>query len=186
MLGMLLSLGLYLRRTSRPAVLPRVPDPNSPRRKFVTVHADLPECPQLRIVRVDGSLYFGATGHLEEQLAASSAQAHLAIVGDGINFIDIDAAELLANEAERRRAAGGGLHFIRLKREAREFLRRGGYLDRIGDASLFVAKSEAIAAIHGRLDPQRCAGCSLRIFNECHGVARPDTALPADVALAGA
>jgi SulP family sulfate permease len=186
MLGMLLSLALYLRRTSRPAVLPRIPDPSSPRRKFVTAHAGTAECPQLRIVRVDGSLYFGATGHLEEQLAASSAQAHLAIVGDGINFIDIDAAELLANEAERRRAAGGRLYFIRLKREAREFLRRGHYLDRIGAASLFDSKSEAIAAIHASLDAQRCAGCELRIFNECHGVARPVAAVPVRIALAGA
>ncbi len=186
MLGMLLSLGLYLRRTSRPAVLPRVPDPSSPRRKFVTAHADQPECPQLRIVRVDGSLYFGATGHLEEQLAASSAQAHLAIVGDGINFIDIDAAELLANEAERRRAAGGKLHFIRLKREAREFLRRGHYLDRIGADSLFDSKSEAIAAIHASLDAERCAHCELRIFNECHGVAHPPATAPLRIALAGA
>jgi len=186
MLGMLLSLALYLRRTSRPAVLPRIPDPASPRRKFVTARADTAQCPQLRIVRVDGSLYFGATGHLEEQLAASTTQAHLAIVGDGINFIDIDAAELLANEAERRRAEGGRLYFIRLKRGAREFLQRGGYLDRIGADHLFGGKSEAIAAIHNRLDPQACARCKLHVFNECHGGMPPVAILPADIALAGA
>lgn len=177
MLGMLLSLALYLRRTSRPAVLVRVPDLTSPHRKFITATDDTPECPQLRIIRVDGSLYFGATGHLEEQLAANAAQTHLAIVGDGINFIDIDAAELLANEAERRRAAGGRLYFIRLKEGARAMLARGGQLERIGAGNLFTSKSEAIATMHRRLDHARCAECQLRVFNECHAVARKEAAI---------
>ncbi len=169
MLGVLLSFAFYLRRTSRPAILPRVPDPESARRKFINVSAGTKECPQLRIVRIDGSLYFGSTGHLEEQLACAGDQAHLAIVGDGINFIDLDAAEFIVNEANRRRAAGGGLYFIRLKKAVRVSLRRGGYLQRLGKDTLFESKSEAIASIYRRLDMDRCKHCSLHVFNECHG-----------------
>jgi sulfate permease, SulP family len=173
MLGVLLSFAIYLRRTSRPAVLARVPDPDSAKRKFINVSAGTLECPQLRFVRIDGSLYFGSTGHLEEQLACAGDQAHLAIVGNGINFIDLDAAEFLANEAARRRAAGGGLYFIRLKRAVRVFLQRGGYLQRLGEDTLFESKSEAIAAIYRRLDMRRCQHCNLHVFNECHGAEQP-------------
>ncbi len=172
MLGVLLSFAFYLRRTSRPAVLARVPDPESARRKFINVSAHMQECPQLRIVRVDGSLYFGSTGYLEEQLACEGEQAHLVIVGDGINFIDMDAAEFIVNEANRRRTAGGGLYFIRLKKAVRVSLRRGGYLQRLGKDALFESKSEAIASIHRRLDVDRCKRCSLHVFNECHGSAK--------------
>jgi SulP family sulfate permease len=188
MLGVLLSFAIYLRRTSRPAVVARVPDPASARRKFINVADGAAECPQLCVVRIDGSLYFGTTGHLEERLASEGEQVHLAIIGDGINFIDLDAAEFIANEAQRRRAAGGGLYFIRLKWPVRDFLRRGGYLQRLGDEALFESKSEAITAIHRRLDMDRCTRCKLHIFNECHGADRPagSSFLRGPVALAGA
>jgi sulfate permease, SulP family len=189
MLGVLLSFAFYLRRTSRPAVLARVPDPDSSRRKFINVSADTVECPQLRFVRIDGSLYFGSTGHLEEQLACVGEQAHLAIVANGINFIDLDAAEFIAREAERRRAAGGGLYFIRMKKAVRVFLDRGGYLQRLGEGALFESKSEAIAGIYHRLDMGRCKRCGLHVFNECHGTEKllaGHTTRPRLVAVAGA
>ena len=67
LLGVMLSLVAYLSRTSRPKVVARVPDPTNPRRKFVT-DSRLPECPQFKIVCIDGSLYFGAVNHVAETL----------------------------------------------------------------------------------------------------------------------
>lgn len=186
MLGVLLSLGIYLRRTSRPNIVSRVPDPASPKRRFTGVGAHAAECPQLRIVRVDGSLYFGATSHLEEQLVRDDARKHLAIVAHGINFIDIDAAEFLVNEARRRETAGGGLYFIRLKWSVRDFLKRGGYLDKLGVNHLFETKTEAIEKIFPRLDPAVCARCPLRVFHECHTVPRASGSLPPQAMLEGA
>ena len=186
MLGVLLSLGQYLHRTSRPNIVSRTPNPNSPKRRFTSVGADAPECPQLRIVRVDGSLYFGATGHLEGQLVRGDARKHLAIVAHGINFVDIDAAEFLVNEAKRRAAAGGGLYFIRLKWNVRDFLRRGGYLARLGEGHLFETKTEAIEAIFPRLDQSVCARCPLRVFHECHAVQREAERIPSQAVLEGA
>jgi len=72
-LGVMLSLILYLSRTSRPRVVPRVPDPNDPRRKFTT-DSRLPECPQLKIVRIDGSLFFGAVPHVRDVLKGYEAR----------------------------------------------------------------------------------------------------------------
>ena len=56
--GVILSLVLYLNRTSKPAVVTRAPDPASPRRNMYTISSG-PECIQMKIVRVDGSLYAG-------------------------------------------------------------------------------------------------------------------------------
>ncbi|CAK0746287.1 sulfate permease, SulP family [Gammaproteobacteria bacterium] len=168
--GMLLSLGLYLNRTSRPNLISRVPDPNSPGRDFIT-NTNLPECPQFKLARLDGSLFFGAVSHVAESLKLmedqNPGQKHIAISATGVNFIDVAGAELLANEANRRRNIGGGLYLIRTKPEVHETLRRGGYLEIIGAENLLSGKTETIAHVVAKLDPEICATCKVRIFREC-------------------
>ena len=74
------------------------------------------ECPQLKIVRIDGSLYFGAVNHVRsglDKLAMENPdQKNLLIVGSGINFIDMVGAELLAHLAIEPIAAAGALYFL--------------------------------------------------------------------------
>ncbi|MHB8473283.1 MAG: SulP family inorganic anion transporter [Gammaproteobacteria bacterium] len=170
LLGVVLSLVVYLNRTSRPGIIVRVPDPRLPKRAFVT-DSTLPECPQLKFVRIDGSLFFGAINHVRETLralqAADPAQKHLAIVMSGVNFIDIAGAEFLVNEAQRRRIQGGGLYLIRVKPSVLELLTRGDYLAEIGAENVFTSKTDAIIAIYARLEPAVCASCTRRIFREC-------------------
>jgi SulP family sulfate permease len=171
-IGVLLSLSLYLSRTSKPQVRVRAPDPNSSKHKF-TDAANTTECPQLRFVRIDGSLFFGATSHIREELAAQDlanpGQKHVAIVAHGINFIDLAGAHYLAEEAEKRRAEGGGLYFIRVKDTLQEQLAETGALKIIGGANLFDSKTEAIDAIYKRLNHDACRTCQARIFRECGG-----------------
>ncbi|BAZ95326.1 sulfate transporter [Thiohalobacter thiocyanaticus] len=169
-LGVILSLVIYLGRTSRPRIVPRVPDPRLPKRKFNT-DPGLPECPQVKILRIDGSLFFGAVNHVQERLREirdrHPEQKHLMIVATGINFIDVAGAELLAQEAEARRRMGGGLYLIRIKPGVCEPLERGPYLDAIGAENIFEGKGEAIRTVFDRLDPDICRRCTARIFNEC-------------------
>jgi SulP family sulfate permease len=173
-LGVILSLVLYLNRTSRPRVVARVPNPADPKRAFTSDPA-LPECPQLKIVRVDGSLFYGAVSHVQECFSLFEArhpeQRHLTIVASGINFIDVAGAELLAQEAKQRQARGGSLTLIGAKDGVRRPLRRGGYLQDIGEGNLYQSKTEAINALVSKLDPARCRTCSARIFRECQAAA---------------
>ncbi len=170
-LGVMLSLILYLSRTSRPRVVPRVPNPDDPRRKFTT-DSRLPECPQLKIVRIDGSLFFGAVPHVRDVLKGYEAnkpeQKHLLLVASGINFVDVAGAEFLVEEAKRRRNLGGGLYLYQVKEGACETLKKGGYADEIGRENFFSSKRMALETIpHERLDHQICAHCQARIFLEC-------------------
>jgi len=171
--GVILSLLLYLNRTSHPRVITLVPDADSGRRGFVNVlKKPSPECPQLKIVRIDGSLFFGAVNHIAEELhritKENPEQAHILIVGGGINFIDVAGCEMLANEAHRLHLTGRKLYLCSLKGEVIDVLRRGGYAKRIGEENIFRSKSEAEKSLlFTRLDPERCRVCTVRIFNDC-------------------
>lgn len=173
--GVMLSLIIYLMRTSQPAIVSRVPDPNSPNRHFVS-DANLQECPQLKIARVDGSLYFGAVDHVQEQLhylaEKNPQQKHLLLIGSGINFVDIAGAELLAAESRNRKARGGGLYLAKIKEEACTTLRRGGFRDLIKMENIFLTKADAIETIFQKLDHGVCARCDRRIFFECAQVSQ--------------
>jgi len=188
-IGVLMSLSLYLARTSKPQVRERAPDPHSNKRKFTDADS-APQCPQLRFVRIDGSLFFGATAHVREALAAQDLarpeQKHVAIIAHGINFIDMAGAETLAEEARRRREAGGGIYFIRVKDTVQEQLAESGALKVIGGVNLFDSKTEAIAAIYKRLDPDICRTCKARVFRECAPVAAAPAAASPSFILEGA
>ena len=171
LLGVMLSLVLYLNRTSRPKVYSRVPNPNAPNRKFTT-DSTLPECPQLKLARIDGSLFFGAVSHIREIIAVfeqqNPQQKNMLLLSQGINFIDLAGAEFLENEADRRAKNGGKLFFYRVKESVCHELKKSNLLDKIGDDNVFQSKQVAISTIISEhLDKSICASCEYRIFNEC-------------------
>jgi len=174
--GVLLSLMLYLTRTSHPLILDVKPDP-APGSYHYTADSGLPDCPQLKMVRVNGSIFFGAVDHVQRQLEEidelNPRQKHALIVASGINFIDIAGAEMLAQEARRRRAMGGGLYFYRLKDAPRTLLEKGSHMKDIGREHVFPVRTRAVAAIYPKLDSEICRHCRHRIFQECR-VALPN------------
>jgi SulP family sulfate permease len=120
------------------------------------------------MVRVNGSLYFGAVEHVAKAFAGfDPRQKHLVVLASGINFIDVAGAEMLVHESRRRRALGGGLYFYRVKDEVRRLLERGGYLQALGPENLFPVKHKVIPAIYPKFDIETCRRCKNRIFLEC-------------------
>jgi sulfate permease, SulP family len=157
-----------------------VPDAPAPLRKFHERQPGEPECPQLQLLRIEGSLYFGAVDHLAEYLNALEerrpGQRHLLLFGRSMNFVDVAGAELLAREARRRRARGGGLYFHGLRESAWKMLHGPAFGAQFPREESFASRSEAIADIFRRLDPDICARCTARIFRECAGAKPADGA----------
>jgi len=180
LVGMLLSLILYLNRTSHPMMRSLVPDPRHTGRKMTEVEDSLVECPQLKILRIEGSIYFGAVAHVRRYLDTlyehGPGQRHLLLMSKSINTVDMQGAELLVEEARRRRADGGQLYFYSLRKPVEELLERGGYIEKIGRENVFRGKREAIGGVFTRLDRSICARCRARIFEECASVPKPEDA----------
>jgi SulP family sulfate permease len=189
--GVILSLALYLNRTSRPLVGALIPDRDDQRRRVSSAEG-LPECSQLKIIEVHGSLFFGAVNHVQQVLHAIDAdnpqQKHVLVVADSINFTDVAGAEMLVQEARRRRRMGGGLYLAGVKARTLEVLRRGGYLEEIGEENVFDGMDTAIEQIEARLDKTVCQRCETRVFESCGSLASPERQarrpLRADIAAA--
>ena len=173
--GVMLSLLLYLNQTSHPRVVSRVPDPHHPLRSFVT-NSFLPECPQLKIVRIDGSLFFGAINHVQEQLRqlfrASSEQKNFLLIFAGVNFVDMAVADFIVDLIKKEQEKGEKLYFCEIKRPELDALQQGGEWDILSADNVFELKNEAVAAIFKRLDRDICARCQARIFLECRDLPR--------------
>jgi SulP family sulfate permease len=168
--GVILSLLLFLNKAAHPGIRDVKPDYRGPAFAF-DADTGLPDCPQLKMLRINGSIFFGAVEHIEDALHRvdqdDPRQKHLLIVASGINVVDISGAELLSREARRRRTMGGGLYFYFMKDAVQELLDRGGYMKAIGKGDVFGPKDDAIGTIYRRLDPDVCRNCTARIFPQC-------------------
>jgi SulP family sulfate permease len=170
-LGVLLSLILFLARTSRPDVVTLAPDSHESSHKFVNVETKpVSECPQLKVIRIDRAIYFGSVNYIQSRLDAITEKEHIVHVlidASRMNYIDMAGAEMLVLENRRLRARGGGLYFCGLKSSVWQFIAEGRYVRAIGPDAFFDHKSHAIAAIFKKLDESICERCSRRIFREC-------------------
>ena len=171
LVGVIASLVVYLHRTSRPMMRSLVPDARHSERQFAPPGEALPECPQLKILSVEGSIYFGAVDHVESHFDTlrerTREQRRLLIVSRNINFVDVAGAEALVREARKRRRENGDLYVQGLRQPVEDVLRNGGFMEELGDKNVFRTKHDAIAGIFGQLDRAICARCSARIFEEC-------------------
>ncbi|MBC7647892.1 MAG: SulP family inorganic anion transporter [Vitreoscilla sp.] len=174
LLGTLLSLMTFLYRTSKPAMRTMGFDNTSDDRQFVVLDNNpkaLAECPQLKLLRMEGEVYFGATQHVADKLHAlrhePNPQKHLLVMGKSMNFIDLAGAELWEQELSARRAMGGDLYFHRPRPEVIAMWQTTGFTRLLGPEHQFPDKRVAIATIFPKLDRQICSTCTARIFWEC-------------------
>ena len=186
--GVLLSLVLYLRRTSRPRITTISPDPNHADRAMVNVHkTGIQVCPQLRIIRIDGSLFFGAVSYLQETLNNIETRKVM-ILASGVNFIDLAGCELLRNESRRRRMQGGALYLSNIKQRVLDTLRQGGHLvadekdlDGFPEQHIYHSKTMAISKVTSALDLSVCHVCEVKAFRECEALAHKAMSRPEPV-----
>lgn len=173
-LGVLLSLLIFLGRTSFPEIVTLAPDVDSMYGKATLADVStkpLTECPALKIIRIDMSIYFGSVNHLQSELRRISDKEgihHILLLGSGINMIDLSGAEVLHHEAEHLEALGGGLYFAELKPAVYEAISKTHLIRDIGNNHFFDEKKDAIRTLHRLLRLQRrCDDCTRRVFGEC-------------------
>ncbi len=173
-LGVLLSLVIFLARTSTPEIITLAPDLDERYHKhtFTDVEAKpLLECPHLKILRIDMSIYFGSVNHVQSKIYEITEKEgihDILIIGEGINLIDLTGAEMILHEAERLEAMGGGLYFACLKPQVYYSISRTHLINEIGNNHFFDDKREAITKLQRLIRMRGCCDCcKARVFQEC-------------------
>lgn len=170
-IGVLLSLVIFLAKTSKPQITMLAPDHSEARRPFININSrPLAQCPQLKLIRIDRAIYFGSVNYLQNKLQkieSSTGINHILLVASRVNYIDMAGGEMLSREAKRLQDLGGGLYICGLKAELWQFIAESGCLKTIGTEFFFANKAQAIHSIHKKLDAERCKTCHKHIFKEC-------------------
>lgn len=166
-IGIFISFFFYMERTSKPNIATLALNKTG---RLINIIRDenAKECSNLKILRIDGSLYFGSIEKISDyfsNLYDQNKTQHVLIAADGINFIDLAAAEWLSNEVLNWQENRGGIYFAGLKLVSQDVLEKGGFKDEIGKGIFFKDKRTAIAEIHKKIETP----CKARAFKECEG-----------------
>ncbi len=135
LIGVGSTIALYLWRTSRPhmAVVGRVA--NTEHFRDVQRH-EVQTLPHILALRIDESLYFANTKHVEEFILCAAADRpqlrHLVLICSAINFIDASALETLTDLMTRLREAGIQLHLAEVKGPVMDRLARTEFVKQLG------------------------------------------------------
>jgi len=164
--GVLTSFFFYMERTSKPNIATLAVDN---KRRLINKIRDRNaiECSNIKILRIDGSLYFGSIEKISDFLSNLYDQndiQYVLIAADGINFIDLAAAEWLTHEIITWQKNRGGIYIANLKLISQAVIRKGGFANKMGDNIFFDDKKSAITEIHKLINKP----CKVKAFNECN------------------
>ena len=167
--GILFSLFFYLEKTSKPNIAVLGKSENGLMLNVIRDTATK-ECSQIKVIRIDGSIYFGAVEGISNffsELFEVEGPKQLLIMANGINFIDLAGAEWLTKEAKKWEDRGGGVYFVGLKIISQDVMKDGGFMDEIGLDHFYKEMDTATKTICKKLDTSVCNACKSCIFNEC-------------------
>jgi MFS superfamily sulfate permease-like transporter len=106
--------------------------------------------PGLLVLRFDSGLFFASSDALEDRLRELALGAdpplHTVVLDfEGVNFIDSQGANQVAELVERVPYYGAELRLTRVKVQVMEVLRRDGVIDRLGESQVYGNVYEAAA-----------------------------------------
>jgi SulP family sulfate permease len=163
--GVMLSLGIYLYHTMKPrvAVLARHPDGSL---RDAEVH-DLTTCENISVIRFDGSLYFANTSYFEDKvmlkLAIKPGLKYVIVDAEGMNQLDATGEEMLVQLTERLSSAGVEVLFARVKKQIMDVLVRAGFIKQFGDRRFFRRTEHALEYAWEKLGEHHKDTCPLHL-----------------------
>lgn len=152
LLGMLLSLILYLKRSSEPHMAEVGRIANSDHFRNVK-HYETLTSPKVLLIRIDENLYFANCRYLlhfiKKRLAAKPDSQHVVLVGSAINHIDfngVQALEVLLSDLYKQDIQ---LHLAEFKNPVLDQLKRTDLFNNLAPGKIFFTSSEALRTLSG-------------------------------------
>ena len=154
LIGVVLSLALYLWRTSRPhiAIVGRIGESEEYRN---VLRHETTTYPHILALRVDESLYFPNAQYLEqvvlEEIADRPQVTDFVLVCNAVNFIDTSALEVLEELNHRLSENDIRFYMSEVKGPVMDGLKKIGFVDEIGIDRFFLTTHEACEHLRARI-----------------------------------
>jgi len=152
MIGVFLSLAVFLYKSMRPTIASLCRDQDDAPRECGVRR--LRECEYLAIVRFDGPLFFANASYLEDRIAqirrSKPKLRHILLVSNGISELDASGEEALSLMADRLKSAGIELSLSGVNESVMAVLRRTHLLEKIGKEHFYPVSSRAVTLVHER------------------------------------
>lgn len=146
LIGVVLSLGLFLYRTMSPNFAEVARHSDGTMRNAELHH--LKTSDTVGVYRFDGELYFGNAGYLEGKLlnsiALKPAMKVMVLDMEGVGRIDATGDTMLQKMAERLRATGIEFYIARVKLQVYEAMQHSGLVSYIGEQHFFRERKYAL------------------------------------------
>ena len=181
--GVLISFARQLIETSKPQVQQLLPDEDY---QEFSHHPEKQTCPQLGILTVRGSLYFGATGHVEdtirEHMEAYPEQRYLLLHMQQVNRCDVSGLRMLESLVDLIRDKNGDLFLTGVHQAVWSKMRRSGFDLKLGHDH-FLTESRAVEKLFYKvLDPAICIySCPNKVWAECQTLPKSDRLLQIEI-----
>jgi SulP family sulfate permease len=166
--GMLVSFARYLIKSSTPGVNPVVPDENF--RYWIRARGET-VCPQLAVIEVEGSLYFGAVNYVEEALRDNQekhpSQVFLLLRMHMVDHCDVSGIHMLESVVKRYRQRGGDVFLEGVRPAVMHMICLYGFDRMIGSENILDTDNAISYLFHKVLHAGFCIyACEERVFGE--------------------
>ncbi|MCW8830217.1 MAG: sulfate permease [Gammaproteobacteria bacterium] len=163
--GVILSLGLFLFRTMRPRISVLSRDPDGTLRDAEAQKLDT--CESISVIRFDGPLYFANTGFfvdtILDRVAKKPDLKFVVIDAEGINEVDATGEEMLHELVTRLKSLGIELLIGRAKKQIMDIFRRSGFIDHLGKEKFFRLRTHAFNYAWGQLEEGHKDTCPIHV-----------------------
>jgi SulP family sulfate permease len=175
LIGVVLSLILFLWKTMHPRIVRITKDPEL----NMFLNADVyrkPSCPQILELRPDNCIFFGNAEYTMEQLLGRIEEQRtpikfLLLDFESIAFLDISGVDELFGLLDELKARKVEMAFLYVHLPVKKVLESTNFVDMVGRDRMLEKMGEAIAYLFERLDHDYCRNvCPYKLFHECSTV----------------
>jgi len=150
MIGVVLSLGVFLYNSMRPKVASLSRHDDESLRDSAAF--GLQQCEFIDMVRFDGPLFFANASYLEdkisERLMTKKKLKHIVIVCNGINDIDASGEETLSLLVDRTRSGGVDISFSGVNETVMNVFKNTHLLEKIGTDHIYSTMEKAVCSVY--------------------------------------
>lgn len=166
LVGVVLSLGIFLYKSMRPQVVSLSRGEDAYLRAAMS-HG-LAECAYIDMVRFKGPLFFANASYLEDQIIDRMENKpqlkHFIIIANGISILDASGEDALSLIIDRVRNAGIEISFSGVHKTVMDVMIRTGMREKIGEDRFFPNMEDALNEVYDEAHSEgiESGGCPLR------------------------